>query len=206
MSQVFMRSHQPAFQHLRKDKDGGISVWLNRTLLPPLSETLQDNDHPTLRELSSVCLDVFNGTEHYQTEEYSLQRQPSNGHEGGAYLHLAKSILEIASRAFINTSNGAVAKIGYEISNMNMHRVRTPRPNHYWDRRKPFLCGVNMPAQTATLMFERSMLLKLADSITDAEMKDLFINLAEILDPRNDEVDIETDETSVPLDVSELQQ
>ena len=194
------RSRQPAFRDFRHEDDGGASLWVNKTLLPPLALSLQNHQHPSLLDLSAACTEVFRGrVEKHRNDHCSIAPQPENESEGGAYLYFRSDVLESASRALMDTPNRAVAKIGYELR--NVARQQETNTEIRWKGGRPyFICGVNTGAQAVTLTFSRSALVEIANDMSeDAPMRRLFLSLIEVLDPEAEEVDIELDETTAAV-------
>ncbi len=113
---------QPAFMNLH-EHGGNVSLWVNRTLLPSLSNALQRHEHHSLQDFSIACTQAYRGEiSKYQNDHCSIQskemdavRQESTEKIAGVSLTFHAPILAAASGALMGSKNRAIGKIGLEI-------------------------------------------------------------------------------------------
>lgn len=197
------RSQMPAFKDLQDRDQDGVSLWVNKTLLPDLAHSLQNHRHPSLLDLSTACTEVFRGREEEHGNEHcSIIPDNINSTNGGAFLSFTVSILDSASQALMDTPNAAVAKIGYELRNAARRKQKGPLNEIRFRGGRPyFLAGVNTNAQAATLVLTRSALIEIVNDMGgNSPLRQLFNDIAEVLDPEADEVNDELDDTTVATD------
>jgi hypothetical protein len=114
-----------AFANL-SEKDGHVSFWLVRTLLPNLATCLQRHQHPSLQDFATACSQTYRGehdkyaNEHCEikaaiTRSLTMTSQNEDKDVPGANIHFNKTILEAASNALMSSENRALGKIGLEI-------------------------------------------------------------------------------------------
>ncbi len=104
---------QPAFLDLH-ECDGRVVVWVNRTLLPSLSISLQRHQHPSLQDFSTACTQVYRGEKKsYENDHCSIKTEEMRNIPGVS-MSFHKDVLEAASGAFMSSDNRAVGKIGVE--------------------------------------------------------------------------------------------
>jgi hypothetical protein len=105
----------------------------------------------------------------------------------------------------MTSPNKAVAKIGFELRN----RYGDEKPEIKWRGRQDFFhCGVNIPAQAATLSLNRSALEELTSHLPETNRwHGIFQDLVDILDEENQNVNAELDATTASVNekLNELQ-
>ena len=121
MTATARKNKQPAFLNLH-ERNGHVSLWVNRTLLPGLSTALQKHQHPSLQDLSIACTQVYRReTEGCKNDHCSIQTQATDAINDGSTIKIPgvsmtfhKDILEAASGALMGSKNRAIGKIGLE--------------------------------------------------------------------------------------------
>lgn len=123
MPGMAQKSKQPAFVNFHKHR-GGVSLWVNRTLLPNMATALQKHQHPSLQDFSIACTQTYRGEmKTYENEDCSIHiaeldaihQSDSDKKISGASITFRKTILEAASKALMGSKNRALGKIGLEL-------------------------------------------------------------------------------------------
>lgn len=189
----------PAFAEL-STSNGTLTVWVNRTLLPDLSDTLDKSFNHELKDFARACSEIYHGNRTAcSNSACEITTDGFQSHEG-ARITFRSQIGPDAIRSLITTPNRAIAKIGYEwraASGGNEEQTEI----RWRGRRDYFLCGVNIPAQAATLTFNRSAILELVQLLPDHPIRATFEKLVGILDIDNEDADEALDnETAAAAD------
>ncbi len=186
--------NSPAFAELA-ESNGVLMVWVNKTLLPDIAITLEKSSNSELRDFSTACRKI-----HRQEEEaYDNNSCKITAENRGARITLQPQIGFDAIRSFINTPNRAIAKIGFDWRNLT-GESKEKTEIRWRGRRDYFINGVNVPAQAATITFNRSALAELIRVLPDHPFRAVFTDLASILDIDNEDVNNELDEDTAAVD------
>lgn len=125
------KDKQPAFANLH-EHDGNISLWVNRTLLPGLSTTLQKHQHHSLQDFAIACTQIYRGEKKkYKNDHCSIQISEAGViHDdkdpkdiSGASMTFHKEVIDAASKSFMGSENRAIGKIGIKFRDMLRKQV-----------------------------------------------------------------------------------
>lgn len=202
LNQPYQR--MPGFANL-KMQGSCAQVWIGKSLLPFIQSGLSTCPNPEVVDLGLACIQIFrNETNLINQPHYKIEFKLKEDRDG-AEVSLHSTLIPFVAESFIKYGdvNKAVAKLGFELSELNrfQHNNRTiQKTSQVSFHQGVCVAGINTQGDFTTLLIQRSTCEFLSSQITDGHpLKKIFADLANLLDPFNEEVDDELEQLTDPM-------